>query len=333
MGPVARQRSDVAALPPPGSLSPMLATSGPLPPELPGRWAYEMKWDGVRALLHLDGSGGLHVVSRSLRDVTASYPELGGLPEAVAAPCVLDGEVVAVDGAGRPSFSVLQRRMHVRAPGSALVREVPVTFLAFDVLHVGGTSLLRRTYDERREELDHLLPPGPRWAVPPVFDGAGEAALATSAAQGLEGVVAKLRHSTYEPGRRSRAWVKVKNLRTQEVVLGGWRPGAGSREGGIGSLLLGVPDADGLRYVGHVGTGFDRAALADLIGRLAPLERADPPFSAPLPRPHARDARWTEPRIVGEVAYAERTPDGLLRHPVWRGLRLDKAPSDVVDEP
>jgi bifunctional non-homologous end joining protein LigD len=311
----------------------MLATAGRLPgDDEPGRWAYEMKWDGVRALVHLEG-GDLHVVSRSLRDVTASYPELRGLASAVDAPCVLDGEVVAVDDRGRPSFSVLQRRMHVRAPGAALVRDVPVSLLLFDVLYVDRRSLLRCTYDERRDMLDELVPAGGRWAVPPVFEGDGPAALETSAAQGLEGVVAKRRSSVYEPGRRSRAWVKVKNLRTQEAVIGGWRPGAGSREGGIGSLLLGVPDAGGLRYVGHVGTGFDRAALEDLTARLRPLERPDSPFSVPLPRLHSRDARWTEPRLVGEVAYGERTPDGLLRHPVWRGLRPDKAPAEVVDEP
>lgn len=326
-----RQRS-TDPMPAPGSLAPMLATSGPLPSEEPGRWAYEMKWDGVRALLHVDGSGGLRVVSRSLRDVTASYPELAALGAALTVPCVLDGEVVAVDGAGRPSFSVLQRRMHVRAPGTALLQEVPVTLMAFDVLHVDGTSLLHRPYDERRAALDDLLTPGARWVVPPVFEGDGAAALATSAAQGLEGVVAKRRDSTYEPGRRSRSWLKVKNLRTQEVVLGGWRPGTGSRDGGIGSLLLGVPDRAGLRYVGHVGTGFDRAALADLMVRLRPLERANPPFHTALPRLHSRDARWTEPLLVGEVAYTERTPDGLLRHPVWRGLRLDKEPGQVVDE-
>jgi bifunctional non-homologous end joining protein LigD len=311
----------------------MLATAGRLPPDdEPGRWAYEMKWDGVRALVHV-GGGDLHVVSRTLRDVTASYPDLGGLASGVDVPCVLDGEIVALDERGRPSFSVLQRRMHVRTPGAALLHEVPVTLLLFDVLHVDGRSLLRSTYDERRGVLGELVQAGARWAVPPVFEGDGAAALDTSAAQGLEGVVAKRRTSVYEPGRRSRTWVKVKNLRTQEVVLGGWQPGTGSREGGIGSLLLGVPDPDGLRYVGHVGTGFDRAALADLLGRLRPLERSDSPFSVPLPRSHSRDARWTEPRLVGEVAYGERTPDGLLRHPVWRGLRPDKSPADVVDEP
>jgi bifunctional non-homologous end joining protein LigD len=171
---------------------------------------------------------------------------------------VLDGEIVALDAAGRPDFGLLQQRMHVTVPAQvrALVERVPVSYLAFDVLYLDGRSLLARPYTERRELLEGLGLEGPRWGVPPAFPGDGEAALAASQAQRLEGVVAKRLDSRYEPGRRSGAWVKVKRFRTQEVVVGGWRPGAGRREGTIGSLLLGVPDGDGLTYVGHVGTGF-----------------------------------------------------------------------------
>jgi bifunctional non-homologous end joining protein LigD len=168
--------------------------------------------------------------------------------------------------------------------------------------------------------------------TPPWFAGGGADVLAASTGQGLEGVVAKRLEHPYLPGRRSPAWRKVKDLRTQEVVVGGWKPGEGSRAGMIGSLLLGLPSGGGLRYVGHVGTGFTVAALRRLGEQLAPLARQSSPFSGPLPRDHARGARWVQPRLVGEVAYGQWTGDRILRHSSWRGLRPDKQPSDVREE-
>jgi bifunctional non-homologous end joining protein LigD len=313
---------------------PMLASPGALPPpEQEQRWAFEMKWDGVRSVVYLD-RGDLRVLTRNDREVAATYPELAGLARQLRDHrMILDGEVVAFDGAGRPSFGELQARMHVRAPGRALLDRVPVSLLVFDLLHIDGTSLVGAPYDERRSVLEGLDLAGDRWAVPPAFDGQGAEALAASKAQGLEGVLAKRHDSVYLPGRRSPHWVKVKHVRMQEVVVGGWSPGAGRRQGGIGSLLLGVPDEDGrLVYAGHVGTGFSDRVLADLGTRLRAAERSTSPFADEVPRAHAKDAHWVTPRLVGEVTFSEWTRDGRMRHPSWRGLRPDKEPEDVRRE-
>lgn len=156
--------------------------------------------------------------------------------------------------------------------------------------------------------------------------------LAAAREQRLEGVVAKQLESTYQPGARSRSWLKIKNLRTQEVVVVGWRPGEGRRADTIGSLLLAIPDADGLRYAGKVGTGFTAAMLQDLHRRLEPLATDSSPLGGDVPRADARGARWVRPELVGEVRFTEWTRDGRLRHPAWRGLRPDKAPGQVVRE-
>ena len=313
----------------------MLATPGELPgAEQEDRWAFEMKWDGVRAMVYLDGSG-VRVLTRNDREVASTYPELRGLGDALGAQgAVLDGEIVALDPRGRPSFGELQARMHVQHPSAALLAQVPVTLLVFDVCHLAGRSLLRLPYDDRREVLESLGVDGPRWATPPAFSGDGAAALDASRSQGLEGVLAKRRDSVYEPGKRSRSWVKVKHVRMQEVVVCGWQPGGGRRSGGIGSLLLGVHDDEGrLVYAGHVGTGFTERMLDDLLARLRPLERKTSPLASEVPRAQVKDARWVSPRLVGEVAFGEWTRDGRMRHPVWRGLRPDKAVEEVVREP
>ena len=323
------------ALPP--LIRPMLATPGELPVgEQEDRWAFEMKWDGVRAMVYLEGSG-VRVLTRNDREVASTYPELRGLGDArgtgAADGTVLDGEIVALDARGRPSFGELQARMHVQHPSAALLAQVPVTLLIFDVCRLGGESLLRWRYDDRRAALEALGLEGPHWATPPAFDGDGSAALDASRSQGLEGVLAKRRDSVYEPGKRSRSWVKVKFVRMQEVVVCGWQPGGGRREGGIGSLLLGVHDDEGrLVYAGHVGTGFTERMLDDLLGQLRPLERKTSPLASEVPRAQVKDARWVSPRLVGEVAFGEWTRDGRMRHPVWRGLRPDKTVEEVVRE-
>ncbi|GAA4586364.1 hypothetical protein GCM10023194_32340 [Planotetraspora phitsanulokensis] len=311
-----------------------MAQLGPLP-ERGADYGHEMKWDGVRALAYVEARA-LRLVSRNGNDVTVAYPELFALAGATGGhDCVLDGEIVAFDEAGRPSFGALQPRMHQRNRDriAQLVRLVPVTYLVFDILHVNAATSVAMPYTERRGLLESVVTAGPRWQVPAWFPGAGEVALALSLQMGLEGVVAKRLDSPYRPGRRSADWTKVKNFATQEVVIGGWKPGGGRRAGMIGSLLLGIHDHDGrLVFTGHVGTGFTEAALRELREMLAPLERPAPPFDGPVPREHARDAHWVEPRLVGEVQYAEWTGDGYLRHPSWRGLRPDKAPADVVRE-
>ncbi|MGW0231001.1 non-homologous end-joining DNA ligase [Actinopolymorpha singaporensis] len=331
----------------PAHVAPMLATPGPMPPAADQhRWAFEMKWDGVRAIAYV-ADGQVVLLGRSGRDYTGTYPEVGALADLLPGRrCVLDGEVVALDERGRPSFELLQARMH--GPGSGRGRRrgtgatgsgsstgssrPPVVYLVFDLLALDGFSLLASPYTVRREALDGLGLAGPYCQVPPAFVGAGDAALRTSRDQGLEGVVAKRLSSPYEPGRRSASWVKVKNLRTQEVVIAGWRVGEGSRAGTFGALLCGVYDEGRLVYAGRVGTGFNQDKLADLTARLAPLEQRTQPFDQRLPTAEARGAHWVRPVLVGEVAFSEWTRDGRLRHPVWRGLRPDKDPEDVVRE-
>ena len=298
-------------------------------------WAFEMKWDGVRVLAYLAG-GAVELRSRRGRDDTAAYADVAEALTAVPArSAVLDGEVVVLDAEGRPSFGLLQARINLtRAADIARLSAThPARLMLFDVLELDGQSLLDLPYDERRAVLEELVQPGPgsRLQVPPVFDGDLGAAMDTSRTLGLEGVVAKRRSSRYQPGGRGDAWRKIKHARTQEVVVGGWRPGQGRRAGGIGSLLMGVPTADGLHYVGRVGSGLADRALDELQAALAPLARRDSPFSD-VPREDARDASWVEPLLVAEVSYGELTGPGRMRHPVWRGLRPDKTPADVTWE-
>lgn len=315
--------------------APMLAQLGLLPPsDQDLLYGYEMKWDGVRAIGYIE-RGSLRLISRNGLDVTAGYPELGPIAGAVSSDAVLDGEIIAFDERGVPSFAALQPRMHQRDPTKVkmLMRITPVTYLIFDVLHRDDRTTIRLPYGERRDLLTRTISDGDSWRVPPHYVGGGPEAYAMSGELRLEGVVAKRLASPYQPGRRSRDWVKVKNFRTQEVVIGGWKPGEGRRASMIGSLLIGVHDDDGrLRYAGHVGSGFTESMLQDLAARLAPLVRATSPFDDEVPREHARAARWVEPVLVGEIQYGEWTPDGRLRHPSWRGLRPDKGPSEVRRE-
>ncbi len=313
---------------------PMLATAGALPtPEQDDRWGYEFKWDGVRAVAAV-ARGELVLTSRKGTEITARYPEVGRLPDAlVGHDVVVDGEIVLLDAAGRPDFGALQNRMHRTGPEvPRLAAARPVSYLVFDLLAWDGVDLTTRPYAERRARLDDLGLAGFRWVPTPWFSGGGADVLAASVENGLEGVVAKRLDSPYRPGLRSPGWRKLKNVRTQTVVVGGWRPGQGRRAGGIGSLLVGVPDDKGeLVYVGHVGTGFSARALLDLERTCTP--RTTSPFAGTLPREVTRDAHWVEPDLVGEVAFAVWTAENRLRHPSWKGVRDDLAPGDVVVEP
>jgi bifunctional non-homologous end joining protein LigD len=305
----------------------MLAVPGKLPGSDAG-WGYEFKWDGVRAVGYVQ-SGQLRLLSRNDLDVTLGYPELVHLPGLLGGvPAILDGELVAYHD-GVPHFGALQERMHVRNPSAQLVARVPVTYYLFDVLHLGQHSTLGLPYTQRRELLAELGLEGQSVRTPPYFEGSGVDVLAASKAQRLEGILAKRLDSTYTPGRRNPAWLKVKVTDHQEVVIGGWRAGQGRRAGLVGSLLLGVPAGDALRYVGHVGTGFTEAMLRDLTERLAAIARRTSPFAGAIPADHARGAHWVEPVLVGEVEYSQVTLDGMLRHASWRGLRPDKDPGEV----
>jgi bifunctional non-homologous end joining protein LigD len=313
----------------------MLATLGVLPsPEEDGLWGYEFKWDGVRAVAYLE-DGPLRLMSRNDRDVAAAYPELAGLTEGVGARgAVLDGEIVAFDDSDRTSFGRLQERMHVRdqAAVQRLSQDVPATYLIFDVLHLDGQSTLELPYTERRALLDGLALAGPAWQVPPWFRGGGQEVFAASREQQMEGVLAKRLDSRYRPDARASEWRKVKNVRTQEVVIAGWRRGKGRRDGMIGALILAIPGTDGLQHVGGVGTGFTDHALRQLATELEPLTRSSSPFRERLSAADVRDVEWVDPVLVGEVEFAEWTGDGHLRHPSWRGLRPDKSPDAVVRE-
>lgn len=314
----------------PRGLKPMLATAGTLPRDADA-WSYEVKWDGVRALVAVE-NGSLTLTSRNGNDLSAAYPELVGLATDLAGRSVLlDAEVVAFDDEGRTDFGRLQGRMHVRRPGAALVTSTPVQLLVFDLLHLDGTSLLCAPYDERRAALDALGIEGKHWSVPPSFLE-GQDLLDVTKAQGLEGVIAKRRDAAYTPGRRSDCWLKLKHIRRTSALVAGWKPGEGGRSGRIGSLLLGQHGPAGLEYAGHVGTGFTTATLTMLTERLAPLRRADSPFAAPIPRMYAKDAVWVEPVLVAEVDYSEWTRDGRLRHPSYKGLRDDVQAAAVVRE-
>ena len=332
--PAGRVRAEPADGEAPLAPLPMLATAGELPaPEEDRRWAYEFKWDGVRAVAAVH-RGAVVLTSRKGTGITVRYPEVARLPDALAgADAIVDGEIVLLDAAGRPDFGALQNRMHRTGPEvPRLAAARPVSYLVFDLLSWDGEDLTARPYAERRARLDALGIAGHRWVATPWFSGGGADVLAASEENGLEGVVAKRLDSPYRPGLRSPDWRKLKNVRTQSVVVGGWRPGQGRRAGGIGSLLVGVPDDDGrLVYVGHVGTGFSDQGLRDLQRMLTP--RATSPFEGDLPRDITRDAHWVEPDLVGEVAYAVRTAENRLRHPSWKGVRDDLEPDDVVVEP
>ena len=315
----------------PTEVRPMLAVGGDLPPD-DGTWAYEIKWDGIRAVLFVEG-GRVRAQSRNDLDVTVAFPELADVGELVGmSTCVLDGEIVALGSDSRPSFSRLQRRMHVANEREARRRagSDPVSFVAFDLLYLDGTALLDASYDERRDRLESLHLSGPTCTTTESFrDVSGREVLAAVLGNGLEGIVAKRRTSPYRPGRRSPDWVKVKAERTQEVLVGGWTAGRGERAGELGALLLGVPDDAGLRYVGKVGTGFGADERRALLNSLEALASLDSPFAAPPPRRETDGAHFVRPELVGEVRYAEWTPAGRLRHPVWRGIRPDRSPRDV----
>ncbi|WP_336641912.1 non-homologous end-joining DNA ligase [Microbacterium sp. USHLN272] len=320
------------------TFEPMLAEHGT--PALARRlsdpaWA-EVKWDGIRAM-GTWSNGRMRLHARRGTDITARYPELtsDGAPFLPAADAVVDGEIVAFDHDGRPSFSRLQNRMHLTR-AREIEREVvrtPIVYMLFDLLRLDGHDLTGLPLHQRRTLLDDLIADlDAPVQVPPVFDDVDDA-LVASDDFGLEGVVVKDRDSRYRPGTRSPSWLKLKHTRMQETVIVGIRPGKGDRERTLGSLLLAVHDSPGspLRYVGRVGTGFTERILRDLLDLLEPLRTKTAPLDG-VPAPDASDALWVRPEVVGEVEFANWTPDGVLRHARWRGLRPDKSPDEVVRE-
>ncbi len=327
--------TDAGSREPPTDLRPMLAVAGQLPPDSDAGWGYEMKWDGLRAIAFIR-DGHLRLTSRTGRDISHAYPELPALPGVVAGrQAIFDGEIVAFAGGQWPEFEALQQRMNIGSAAQArlLAAQVPASYVVFDLLWLDGRPLLQQPYVRRRQMLDDLGLENGTWQVPPAFIGESGADLqAVSRAQHLEGIMAKRLQSRYEPGRRSPAWRKIKNVHRQEVVIGGWKPGEGNRAGQIGSLLVGVNGPEGLMYSGHVGTGFTDQTLRMLGRHMAPLRRATSPFATEVPAEDARSARWVEPVLVAEVDFGGWTRSGRLRGPSYKGLRDDKAAGDVVRE-
>jgi bifunctional non-homologous end joining protein LigD len=321
---------DAGREPMPEGIEPMKATLAELPKD-EDAYGYEIKWDGVRAIAYCSG-GRVRLESRNLRDITAQYPEIRALGRQLGArDAVLDGELIALDEDDRPSFQRLQRRMHLAddAVIRRRVREVPVTYMLFDLLFLDGESTMPLAFEDRRERLEELELAGDRWQTPSYHRGDGGALLAATAERGLEGVVAKRLDSPYLPGRRTTAWLKVKNIRAQEIVIGGWVPGKGRRETTIGALLAGYYEDGQLRYAGKVGTGFTEDDLRRLAALLEPLRRSDSRFAGRQP---PKDAVFAEPRLVAEVEFNEWTKTGTMRHPSFKGLRDDKDPRDVIRE-
>lgn len=320
--------------PMPDLIEPMLATRGELPPEN-GKWAYEVKWDGVRAIAYCDG-GRLRLLSRRGSNITGTYPEIRPLAESLGAVgAVLDGEILAFEGE-LPSFSRLQSRMHVTraAAISRLKNEIPVMYVIFDLLWLEGHSTASLTYRERRELLETLDLKGPAWQLgdSTTGKGAGRSLKEATSELGLEGIVAKRLDGKYEPGRRSPSWIKVRNNLAQEFVVGGWTSGQGDRSSSLGSLILGYYEGENLRYAGKVGTGMSGRDLDQLAALLRPIESESCPFEPEPPKPIGREATWVSPELVASVRFGEWTSGGVIRHPAYRGLRNDKDPREVVRE-
>jgi bifunctional non-homologous end joining protein LigD len=322
----------------PTKLRPMLARTADQPPA-DDDWAFEIKWDGIRALAHV--ADELRLVSRSGEDITRRYPELAGMAESLGHAAILDGEIVACDAEGRPSFQRLQSRMGLTSPAmiERRVGDIPVTYMAFDVLFLDGEMTIDLPYEERRDLLAGLGVDGGRWQAPRHHLGEGAALLEATRERDLEGVVAKRLGSVYRPGRRSNDWLKLRNTNRQELVIGGWVAGEGGRSGSVGSLLVGYYDATPeeakalgrpqlLVFAGGVGTGFTQDELARLTRMLKARARLNSPFDAQSPR--RRGTRWCEPELVCEVEFREWTREGTLRAPSYKGLRDDKDPREVV---
>jgi bifunctional non-homologous end joining protein LigD len=322
---------DPARQPMPERIEPMMAKLGTAIPKPDSAWGFEFKWDGIRALAYVEG-GRVRLVSRSGEDVTPRYPEIHAMGRALGSrEVILDGEVVALDEKGRPSFEEIQQRMGLTSESEVRrkMKLVPVTYMVFDLLWQDGHSLLEHPYTERRRLLEQIKLAGASWQTPLYEKGGGQAMLDASAKAGLEGIMAKKLDSHYEPGRRTGAWVKVKNRNRQELVIGGWLEGEGKRRGYPGALLVGYYEKGKLAYAGKVGTGFSDAMLEKLANLMKPLAQDKSPFDVGSP---PRAAHYVKPKLVAEFEFVEWTRSGQLRAPSFKGLRADKPARKVVRE-
>ena len=312
--------------PVPRDVKPMLTTlvDEPFDDE---RWLFELKWDGYRAIAVVERDS-VTLTSRKGNDLLHQFKEMSELNKAFRSiPVVVDGELCVLDADGRPDFQALQAR-EKPLPGRKRRAPSPVTFVVFDLLYADGRDLRERPLEERKQLLETLIVPDHGVMYSKHVVKTGKELFALAGRRGLEGIVGKVRTSPYR-SIRSREWVKIKTRKRQEFVIGGWTEPRGSRKG-FGALLLGYYEGDELRYAGHVGTGFDAARLKALSASLASLARKTSPFANP-PKTNT-PAHWVKPALVGEVAFAEWTREGILRQPAFIALRSDKDPKTVVRE-
>jgi bifunctional non-homologous end joining protein LigD len=322
---------DPAYEPMPSEIRPMLARSSTRLPPREGQYGFEVKWDGIRTVLYAD-HGHAELRGRNGSDFTGRYPEVRELARSLGSRrIILDGEVVAFDEQGRPSFERLQSRMHLASESAVRrrMRDIPATYVIFDLLYLDGHTTISLSYEERRGLLERLELEGPAWRTPPYHRGEGRALLDATRELGIEGVVAKKLDCPYQPGARASHWIKVKNVHTQEVVIGGWTPGEGGRATSIGALAVGVMEDEKLVYVGKVGTGFTEQTLALLKRELEPLRSDSSPFAGRQP---PKGTVLVEPRLVAHVEFREWTKSGTLRAPSFKGLRPDISPQECVRE-
>ena len=311
----------------------MLAEAGHEPFDDPGWW-FEPKLDGIRTLAYVS-TEGTRLVSRTGKDQTDRYPELANLARFVnALQAVIDGEIVAADENGRPSFGRLQQRMNLSGERDIerARRKIPVTLFAFDLLWFDDRDLTQEPLEDRRRLLEEVVTETGPLHLSVVVDQKGLALFERAKTLGFEGVVAKRKGTPYLPGRRAKEWRKIKAVNRQDCVVLGWTPGAGSRTTTFGALLVGAYRDGELIWIGQVGSGFSDGILTDLLKRLADLERPTPPIADPE-LGAIKGARWVEPELVCDVEYLEITTAGKLRAPTFKGLRPDKSPADCLLEP
>jgi len=322
--------------PMPRVIHPMLATlvDGPFDDQ---QWLYEIKWDGYRAIAFLDG-GMVRLVSRNQNDLTAAYPELRSIGDYVKArTAILDGEIVALDEQGQPSFGRMQQRTGIGAGGHRIQRtrdDIPVVYYVFDLLYLDGYNFMQAKLEQRKDLLASILAKNDLVRYSDHYVGNGKALLNAAAERELEGIVAKRRSSSYLQ-KRSREWLKIKIVRRQECVIGGYTDPRGSREN-FGSIVLGLYDDEGrLIHIGHAGSGFTEDSHAALWKRLHALETKRSPFFGKVES--TRPVHFVKPELVAEIKFSEWTHEGQsggmkMRAPVFEGLRFDKKPEECKFE-
>lgn len=312
----------------PERIEPMLARHGTIPEDW-SSYGFEFKWDGIRALTYWDGKN-IRIESRNLKNITGKYPELNDLGHGLNQKAVLDGEIIALDGEGKPSFHLLQQRMHL--PGSrARLRKknIPVYYHIFDILHYGKENLMDKPYRERREILEGLKIEHVNCRVPVSYRGKGEDILEAARQYQLEGVVCKQLDSLYTPGKRSSQWRKVKIVTSGEFIIGGYRLEK-NNPGRIGSLQIGAYNKDmKLQYLGGIGTGFNANDHQLLLGKLSELSQSTSPFDENIPK---RDVIFVEPRLIAAVEYRRRPRGGTIQQGSYKGLRNDVSPGEIILE-